>query len=165
MRMLKPSPGEAADRQGILQLKMEHADTGEQRTAQSGDKVVEEEGVRWGVNKTLMSGVPKIDISPFHWEHEALQQYLEQNWFINFPQNAEIWDVLFDKLKEVNTKLWNLEDEARALRGATKNNATVYRAATCLFEITQFNDDRAALVREINKAFDLDVVEKMYAAS
>ena len=162
-RLIKPAPGECADRQGILQIKMEHADTGEAATRQGEDRVATDGETTWGVNRTVLKGASKINIEPFKWEHEDIQQYLEKNWFINFPQNEQSWELLFDALKEVNQRLWKLQDEARVLRQATKTNAVVYRGATCLWEIDELNEKRSDLVKEINHLFGVDVVEKIYA--
>lgn len=166
MRMLKPSPGECVDRQTILKLKMEAAETGQVSTKQDADKVVSDGETTWGVNRSVMTGASKIDISHFVWEHNALQDYLEKEWMTpEFDHVGDSYNALSDQLQEINAHLWKLEDEARVLRGATKGNATVYRAATVLFEITDANDQRAKLVQEINKLFNVEQKEKMYAGA
>ena len=164
MRMIKPSPGEAADRQTILNLKIKSVDTGELRVRQGEDKtVVDKENGPFAVNKRIVSGISKIDIQPFLMENEEIQRYLEQFWFLDFPKVGEQYDELFDTLAEVNERLWKLEDEARALRRAKKDTAAVYRAATVLFEITEENDKRSELVQQINQLFGVEAREKVYA--
>ena len=159
MRMLKPDPGELVDRQTILELKIKHADSGETETA------ADEKEVEGGaVARTVVKGNSKVDIQPFLWENEEIQRYMEKNWFPDFPHIGEEYDELFDSLAEVNGRLWDLEDEARALRAATKNPATMNRAGIVLFEITEENDKRAELVKKINALFNIHSQEKMYAA-
>ena len=175
--MLKPSPGEAADRQTILHLKLDHADTQsptdefELATQDVDAKPVVKDGKTLGaVGRTVNKGASKIDVQPFLWEHEELQQYLEKTYFVNYPDAGKAYDKLFDELKEINSRLWNLEDEARTLRQlkisvAPFDNAAVYRAAVVLCEITQANDERAETVKKINALFGISQQEKMYATS
>lgn len=162
MRMIKPSPGECADRQTILHLKMKFADAGELKTRLEDVYAANQEKPH-GVNRTVVSGISKVDLQPFQFENEEIQRYLEQYWFPDFPKIGEQYDELFDTLADVNEKLWKLEDEARVLRKAKKDQSTMYRAGTVLFMITEENDRRAELVQNINKLFGIDVREKVYA--
>jgi hypothetical protein len=84
MRLLRPSPGEAADRQTILLLK-----------AQYGN-------------------VSKINIKHFTDEQNEIQDYLAREYFSHIgTTTGELYNQLFIKLKEVNATLWRLEDEIR----------------------------------------------------
>jgi hypothetical protein len=163
MRMIKPSPGECADRQTILKLKVASVDPGESKVAGDQVHVMDAGGSERTVNRTLLKNAPKVNVQPFLLENEEIQRYLEQYWFPDFPRVGDRYDELFDGLADVNERLWKLEDEARVLRAAEKNTDTIYRAATVLFEITEENDKRSELVREINRLFSIDTQEKVYA--
>jgi len=163
MRMIKPSPGECADRQTILKLKVAAADPEEAKVSYDQVHTATADGMERTVNRTVLKNAPKVDIQPFLLENEEIQRYLEQYWFPDFPKVGKQYDDLFDVLAEVNEKLWKLEDEARVLRTAEKNTNTIYRAATVLFEITEENDKRSELVRAINRLFAIDTQEKVYA--
>ena len=84
MRLLRPSPGEAADRQGILLLKC-----------------------RYGIAKN-------VNTKPFEDEINELQTYLDVHYFnkIN-EETGEKYNQLFQQLKDVNNDLWRIEDEVR----------------------------------------------------
>ena len=164
MRLLKPSPGECVDRQTILQLKMAAADPGNLSTKVDADKTITDGETTWAVNRTLVKNASTVDITPWQYEHEAIQQYLEKEWFPTRSIDiADSFDLLSDQLFEINQKLWKLEDEARELKGTSQNTARAFRAEVVLFEITMSNDKRAELVRQINQLFGVDVVEKLYA--
>lgn len=84
MRMLRPSPGEAADRQTILHLKCKYGD------------------------------LKRLNIKPFRNELEELQEYLERNWFIRLSEeDGRHYNELCVKMGDVNNQLWKLEDEKR----------------------------------------------------
>lgn len=170
MRMLKPSPGELADRQTILQLKMEHAQPfeepkrKEQYIKGTPDPAVREDKV----SRVTIKGASKIDIKPFHDEHELIQKYLEEFFFPNIAADTnrqKQFDAFHDNLFEVNGKLWKLEDQARVLRAAPDKfqEVAAKRAAEVLFMINDLNDERAALVKKINEIWNIVGQEKMYA--
>jgi hypothetical protein len=167
MRILKPNPGECADRQGILELKIkaaggvrgeieEDVDTKEDAT----DEVV------YGTNRWILKDPSPINIQPFLDESELIQRYLEKEWFCDIPQDrGEAYDKLYEELAEVNTQIWQLIDQGRTLRDAPdRMQATaLQRAAEVLFAQADLNDKRADLVSRINKLFNLSVVEKIHA--
>lgn len=169
MRMLKPSPGECADRQTILQLKIKAGGAGSEpenvkKVTESG--VLErQDGTEFPVSRDVIVGTSKINIQPFVDENEALQRYLEQNWFpdLKAAQGIE-YDDLLDQLGDVNERLWKLEDEARMLKRTSPKTQPIHmRAAEVLFHITEENDKRAELVSKINALFKVDTREKIYA--
>jgi hypothetical protein len=134
-RMLNPSPGEVADRQTILQLK-----------------------IQYGSSQTL----PR-KVQHFAQEHGRLQEYLEDQWFPQLATELRaIYDQLCSRLATINKDLWECEDQARALRAATNNRQSVHQAGELLFEITHLNDDRAEVVKKINELFGINVQEKIY---
>lgn len=136
MRLMKPAPGEIADRQTILNLK-----------------------AKFGEAKG-------INIQPFLDEHELCQQYLERNWFPEINVNdAKDYDRLFAELEELNTQVWQLTDQSHTLMEAPDRHQALanQRAAEVLFAITEMNDRRASIVYQINGLFQVKVQEKIFA--
>lgn len=153
-RILNPSPGEIADRQTILHLKIQH---GSIKEIQSGA------GARPNLPGAAEKALSAAKIQHFVDENEQLQKYLEANWFPKVPASIRTsYEELFNQLAAINAHLWNREDEARTLRSEGKNTAVIHRAGELLFEITQLNDQRAELVQEINELFGVRVQEKVY---
>ena len=173
MRMLRPSPGEIADRQTILALKIQAGGAGSepeniQRADESG--VLEKsDGTEVNASRTLIKGTSKVNIKPWVEENELLQQYLESNWFPSLNRNNGVeFDDLFDQLAEVNRTLWKLEDEARDLKRTYEQGVDNFgqldeRARKILFQINGNNDKRAELVKKINALFGVQSQEKLYA--
>ena len=161
MRLLHPDPGELADRQSILNLKMKYA-------SMAVDEAVTSEtldGTRFA--RTTMKNATKINIQPFHSEHEAIQKYLETNWFPNiaaFTERQDKYDATFAQLTEVNEQLWKLEDQARVLRSAPDKHQdeVVQRKAEVLDLITELNDKRAEFVKQINMIWNINTQEKLH---
>lgn len=139
MRFLKPSPGECADRQTILQIKCRAA-------AQQGKP-----------------------LEHFVGENNDIQRYLETEWFPeglikNGKEIADNYDKLQEELKKVNQRLWDLEDEIRSILAlSTEEQAKrvwdVFRIGT---SIPIYNDKRAELVAKINELFGVLSREKIY---
>lgn len=150
MLLLQPSPGHCVDRQTILQLKCHN-----------------------GLKRNL-------NIQPFVDENNALQTYLEKNWFMLAKKNIQhAYDTAFTKLKGINTELWALEDEIRRLlkivpegdvpdvAGYLASNGhmpEVKRLIEIALYIPQLNDRRAQAVAEINALFGINTMEKVYNA-
>lgn len=136
MRLMKPAPGEIADRQTILNLK-----------------------AKFGEAKGL-------NVQPFIDENELCQQYLEKNWFPDLKaQDAEEYDSLLSDLEEINLQVWQLTDQSHTLKEAPDRFQALanQRAAEVLFMITDMNDKRAEIVYQINGLFQLKVQEKIFA--
>lgn len=84
MRLLRPSPGEVADRQTILFLKIQAC------IAQMKDA------------------------SKFVDENAECQRYLDLYWFKSLtPEQGKQFDDLLEELAKVNKTLWDLEDKIR----------------------------------------------------
>lgn len=110
----------------------------------------------------------KKGISPkaFRDEYDQLQTYLEKNSFARAPKQQE-QEALYKKMKEVNTQLWNIEDQIRLIiknAGDASKLSSDQRVEVCKisFEIPRLNDRRAELVQQINKLFNIDRLEKLY---
>ena len=136
MGLLAPSPGEVVDRQTILELKIAAAKKNQ------------------------------ISIRDFAEEYDQLQAYLGKNSFTPKPGQDD-YKTLYAKLKNVNTQLWNIEDEIRLIirqAGAPCSLTADQRDAVCKisFAIPHLNDQRAELVQQINKLFNINRVEKLY---
>ena len=73
---------------------------------------------------------------------------------INLEQN-KIESYLID-LKEINLKLWNVEDEIRTLEGKKKFNQKFIELARSVYKL---NDVRAKIKLEINNEFGSSIIE------
>ncbi len=60
------------------------------------------------------------------------------------------------RLKEVNEALWDIEDELRGLEAERRFDGEFVRLARAVYRT---NDERAAIKRQINKAYDSDIAE------
>lgn len=163
MRMLKPSPGELADRQTILELKIEHAD---REITDAEPQLVK----RGHIVRTVVEGVDKkAPVNHFFDELELIQQHLRNNYVPDLQmmgdEKVSLYDRLYDDLVEANANLWELEDQARVLRAAPDKfeQSVIVRKAEILDLITVENDKRAALVKQINEIWGIKAEEKMYA--
>jgi|HubBroStandDraft_5_1064220.scaffolds.fasta_scaffold00774_9 hypothetical protein len=184
MRLLKPAPGECADRQTILELKMKYG--GEEVPVDTADLTIKSEAEKaeppkqirkvindGGLAKTIarqkfVSG--KANIQPFVDEHEMIQVYLEREWFPSLESrigaDAE-YDRLLEELTEVNAEIWKLTDRGQVLLERAKSlercSANDRTAAEVLYGTIEQNNKRAELVGRINQLFGLNVVEKIFA--
>jgi len=169
MRFLKPNPGECADRQTILQLKLEHGQAiGDQKVSQRVVEVpADEPNVVRGEVTTKMENPAPVNIEPFLQEHEMIQKYLEENYFPNiaaYPDKQKKFDEYFTQLEQVNRDLWKLEDTSRILRDApdSKSALVLQRKGEVLDLISSLNDQRAMMVRQINSLWNIYTVEKLH---
>jgi hypothetical protein len=141
MRLLRPNPGEAVDRQTILRLKME-----------------------FGESKNLHT-------LHFQQEHEELQKYLHETFFVMMCRDVQKpYDDLYAELYDVNNFLWQQEDNIRSyiikhsgVAASELPHDDLVAIATIGLAIAQLNDKRAQLVMNINKLFGVTSVEKLHA--
>ena len=61
-----------------------------------------------------------------------------------------------NELKEINVKLWNIEDE---IRECEKNNFFEDKFIQLARSVYKFNDQRAKIKLKINREFDSEIVE------
>jgi hypothetical protein len=152
-RMLNPSPGEIADRQTILILKIRHGEVKSALDSKPGN----------GLSGPTAKGISASKTQHFVDENEQLQKYLEDNWFSSVPPAVkQTYHELFGELATTNGQLWTREAEARTLRSETRNATVICRAGELMFEITLLNDKRAEFVQQINELFGVTVQEKVY---
>jgi len=166
-RILKPNPGECVDRQTILQLKMKYGagKSDSKVTTETTEMASSTEHMR--LSRTKMEDPSPINIQPFADEHEMIQEYLEKNYFPDiaaFPDKQKNFDVYLDQLLEINESLWKLEDQARILREAPDKDsmAVKERKAEVLDLITESNDRRALMVKQINSLWNIYSREKLH---
>jgi hypothetical protein len=170
--IITPTPGDLTDRQTILEVKLEHlgveGDTGYALKSQriTSWDVEKKEGVlQKSTSRTVLLDKTEINIQPFLLEHESIQEHLERDWFTKItPEQGIVYDTLHKKIHAVNLALWTLEDQARVLRIAPEkmSETVLCRKAETLDAITQNNDLRADLVKQINSLWDINVQEKVY---
>lgn len=95
MRLLRPSPGEAADRQTILHLKAKYGE------------------------------IKKINTKPFVDEINELQTYLDVHYFSKITdEQGNKFTELYGKLASKNKELWLIEDEVRLRIKQGEDNTT-----------------------------------------
>lgn len=63
----------------------------------------------------------------------------------------------FSHLKEINTKLWNIEDDIRIEEAASDFGEKFIKLARSVYFI---NDDRAAVKKEINLKYNSELIEE-----
>lgn len=167
MRILKPTPGECADRQTILELKIKAGGGRREETSEEVDS--KEEAVDtavYGVNRWILKDPSQLNIQPFLDESEMIQQYLETTWFTSLDEDkGNEFDRLYEQLADVNQQLWALTDQQHTLRDAPDRmqELALRRAAEVLFTIADLNDKRAELVYQMNGLFSIRVQEKIFA--
>lgn len=164
MRFLKPNPGECADRQSILQLKIKYG-------SGNNDARKVEERISIDPTETVarvkLENASPVNVQPFIDENELIQQYLEQNYFPDIAAFAEKqgkFDKFFEQILDVNEDLWKLEDQARILRNAPDKESLhiLKRKSEVMDLITVLNDQRAMLVKQINSLWNIYSQEKLH---
>lgn len=99
----------------------------------------------------------RVKVAHFQKELELIEAALAE-WFRKAAgANRRAYDAATQGLADVNQKLWHAEDEVRALDGRQRD-----RLAELAKLIPALNDHRAELVREVNRVFGVDQVEKLY---
>ena len=141
MSLMKPTPGEIYDRMTIVKLKIDFF-------ARVNNPV--------GRNQ-------------FEWELIEITEYLQKRYHGKVSEKDERKDIvaaldkqqqLMQKLQDVNKQLWDLEDKRRVLMSELKmDEAEIGRNA---IKTTLLNDERAAIIKEINLLYNVDAVEKTY---
>ena len=63
----------------------------------------------------------------------------------------------FNRLKDINTKLWNIEDDIRIKESLSAFGDKFIELARSVYFI---NDDRAAVKKEINLKFNSELIEE-----
>ena len=174
MRLIKPNPGECADRQTILELKIKFGGGIPEQVTTTGDTFVTRDQVEDGVpraevSREILKDRSPINIQPFIDENEAIQRYLEKNWLVDLPQEqGAIYDRLMEELAEVNLIVWRLTDQAHIMRDCGQiavlgDDSKIKDAVQLLFDITDLNDKRAEIVRKMNSLFAINAQEKIFA--
>lgn len=161
MLLFKTTPGELADRQTILELKIEHLNEIEV----DDDPTVQSSTSRGVVARHIVKNPSKINPQPFLDELELIQESLKKNWFDARPDSlVQKYDALFEQLEQVNLDIWNLEDNARILRDAPDKfkEAAAIRAAEVLFAINDNNDKRCEIKKQIDALWGYKTQEKLY---
>jgi hypothetical protein len=163
--IITPTPGDLVDRQTILEIKLEHlgveGDTG------YAPKSVEllEQSPEKSVARTVLLDKTEIDVQPTLFEHAAIQERLERDWFHKLtPEQGEIYDNFNQRLRSVNKELWKLEDQIRVYRKAPDVDSPLIlrRVKDTAFAIVVNNDLRANYVQQINTLWDIRIQEKIY---
>ena len=162
----RPLPGDLADRQSILQLKIDHSNIDEFNDDQKG-----EHGKTKGtVNRvTLPKGSANPRTVQFMEEHALILKAIQANFTLDLQNNQmfqDKYDAKYSELAEVNATLWKLEDEIRALKQGTPKvspgHTWLVRVADTAFDIVVHNDKRSELIKQINAMWHYTTNEKLY---
>ncbi|MGH9789533.1 MAG: hypothetical protein ACRD4U_12615 [Candidatus Acidiferrales bacterium] len=99
----------------------------------------------------------KVEVGHFQKELELIEAALAE-WFRKSDgADRGAYDQATRGLAQVNQQLWHAEDEVRALASSERD-----RLAALAKRIPELNDRRAELVRQVNRVFGVDQVEKLY---
>jgi|SRR6202044_3624310 len=168
----RPLPGDLADRQSILELKIQHSNVDEFNDDQKG-----EHGKTKGtVNRvTLPKGSANPKTVQFIEEHALILKAIQANFTLDLQNNQmfqDKYDAKYSELAEVNATLWKLEDEIRALKAAPVQDkiprssdrgfAWLHRVKDTAFDIVVHNDKRSELIKQINAMWHYTTNEKLY---
>ena len=99
----------------------------------------------------------KLKVGHFHKELELIEAALAEWFRKSAGADRKKYSGAVHGLAEVNQKLWRAEDEVRALEPSARD-----RLAELAKLIPKLNDRRAELVRQVNRLFGADQVEKLY---
>lgn len=136
MQLLHPNPAEVVNRQIILQLK-----------------------VRSGVQA-------KQPVQRFIEECNALQTYLEKNWFPLVPKSIQDgYDRLYKAMEEINGKIWLMRNEQRAHLITYKRDGGREVEANLLglfVNLISAEDQRDQLKRQINLLFGIQPQQERF---
>ena len=107
--------------------------------------------------KIAAGGRKNAGVGHFQKELELIEAGLA-DWFRKSSgADRRAYDAATQGLAEVNQKLWHAEDEVRVLPRSERD-----RLAELAKLIPELNDRRAELVRQVNRVFGVDQVEKLY---
>ena len=84
-------------------------------------------------------------------EHSILKEQLDEK-----VKNDDKLEKLFLKLKEINARLWNIEDDKR---DCEKNKDFGEKFITLARNVYKFNDERAKIKLAINNALGSNIKE------
>jgi hypothetical protein len=99
----------------------------------------------------------KVSVAHFQKELELIEVALAEWFRKSAGADGRAYEEATQGLAEVNQKLWHAEDEVRALERSQRD-----RLAELAKLIPELNDRRAELVRQVNRVFSVDQVEKLY---
>lgn len=165
MPLLKPLPGDLADRQSILELKINHSNA-EFDEDKPQDPYVDH-GHVMQVARTLVNK-NAINVAPFLDELDLVRKELEKKWVPDLiaMNKVEQYDNLYSQLEEVNKQLWDMEDKMCALRMApervTKTPDWISQTSDTGIAISEQNHKRSELIKQINAIWGYKTQEKMY---
>jgi hypothetical protein len=83
----------------------------------------------------------------------------EYNMILNLVDTKMIEDELYDKLKFVNNRLWEIEDDIRICEKHGDFNNNFIRLARAVYHR---NDERADIKRQINLKYKSNLIEEKH---
>ena len=121
------------------------------------DKILTEISAGELVDKITILEIKKIKIN----DNEKLKEVSKELESLNNTMNDHIKDKskiadLKDSLKEINSKLWDIENEKRS---AEKNNDFGDKFIQLARNVYKYNDERAKLKLKINQILNSNIIE------
>ena len=121
------------------------------------DKILAEISAGELVDKITILEIKKIKIN----DNEKLKEVSKELESLNNTMNDHIKDKskiadLKDSLKEINSKLWDIENEKRS---AEKNNDFGDKFIQLARNVYKYNDERAKLKLKINQILNSNIIE------
>ena len=168
MPLLKPLPGDLADRQSIIELKINHCnaefDEDHKNAFTAG---VDVSNTSMTMARTLVNK-DAINVAPFLDELDLIRKELEKKWVPDLiaMNKVEQYDVLYSELESINSQLWVLEDKIFALRMAPERIAKtpdwISQTSETGIMISETNAKRSEIIKQINALWGYKTQEKMY---
>lgn len=165
MSLTKPNPGELYDRLCIVKLKISACD-------RLGRLDVQKSFIEELYELSALIQVANSDYQKYNvlLEKIVVTQHSYFGKKITVPNELMIGCILEEQirlqkeLQEIHDKLWNLEDNRRELIGdGTIKHSDYLAIVKNTVETTMLNNDRADLIKKINKLYGIKAVEKLYA--
>ena len=121
------------------------------------DKILAEISAGELIDKITILEIKKIKITDTKKLKEVDKELISlNNTMKNFIKDESVIVNLKEKLKEINLKLWDIEDGKRS---AEKNNKFDEKFIELARNVYKFNDERAKIKLEINKALGSNIKE------
>lgn len=100
-----------------------------------------------------------IKINKIKDETKLENVYKEYYMILDLVEEEMLEDELYDKLKFVNKRLWEIEDEIRVCEKHGDFNNNFIRLARAVYHR---NDERADIKRQINLKYNSNIIEEKH---
>ncbi|WP_269605960.1 DUF6165 family protein [Prochlorococcus marinus] len=108
----------------------------------------------------LLDKITILEIKREHMTNQKLENVIKEHQFLQKvlnDQNLEVDLNLFQSLKEINHRLWGIEDEIRIKERNQEFDLEFIELARSVYKV---NDKRAEIKRKINEKYNSYLVEE-----